>query len=86
MALTRKKQTERLINQVIGVLAQRFHDGKYDEGWNDRRVAMETKTSKIFVAETRQFRLAPVTVGASGSPIGGALSREEAPAPEVTAE
>jgi hypothetical protein len=60
--------TERKSNQVIVILAGVFVDGKYIEGWNDRRVAAEAKVTRMFVAEVRQWRLKPVFVRASGSP------------------
>lgn len=84
MALNRKKQTNRLIHRVIGVLAQHFRGGQYDTGWDDVRVAKETDVSKLFVAETRQWRLAPSIVRASGSGLGSPVAvKVEA---EVTAE
>lgn len=86
MALTRKKQTDRLSNQVITVLAQHFRDGKYDAGYSDRHIAVETGTSKLFVAEVRQFRLAPTMIRASGSPIGTAFATPPASEADATAE
>jgi hypothetical protein len=87
MALTKNKIAERQVNQVLGVLAQHFRNGKYDEGWNDRRVAAEVGVHKLLVTETRQWRLAPSTIRASGSKIGSPVASvaPTAPAPETEA-
>lgn len=69
MALTRRKKTERSVSNVLNVLSQHFREGAYDEGWNDRRVAKEAGVSKLFVTETRQWRMKPSVVRASGSKV-----------------
>jgi len=68
MALTKNKIGERKIHNVLGILAQHFRDGAYDEGWSDVRIAKETGIPKLLVTETRQWRVGPTaTVRASGS-------------------
>ena len=82
MALTRRKVGDRLVNQAIGLLAQHFRNGKYDEGWSDRRIAEAMGVPKLLVTETRQWKLAPSTIRASGSRVGSPIS----PKAEAAAE
>ena len=82
MALTRKKINDRLVNQAISLLAQHFRNGKYDEGWGDRRIAEEMGVPKLLVTETRQWRLASSMIRASGSRVGSPVS----PKAEAAAE
>jgi hypothetical protein len=71
MALTRKKKMDRSVHQVLGILAQHFQNGKYNEGWNDRRIAAEAGVPKLLVTETRQWRLKPSVLRISASRVAG---------------